>query len=1151
MTLFDLVDRERRGLARLTSTTVATGIVAVAAIAIAGGVFWLGGARWLELPRVLPFALWGLVIGLVVVGVRRGRAAVQRGSRLSDVALAVEEERSLRAGSLRGVLEVAESGALGRLGAEKMAERLKSLGDPVLAPRARKRALTRAVVGTAVATAGIFGVVSGASAAPDGWAALLHPLRAWSGTLLDGVSLDRVPKAVLRGERVTITVRAPGRRTVEVAQRRTGGAWLRSTHVVRNGVSTVRLDPLDANLVLYATDGRATSDTATIGVVERPFIGGVTIHATFPAYLDRREETIPLGEPARVPRGTVLDLNGQSSTELREVKVSRDGETVKLTAIGRHFSGRLVASTSGHYTWSAVGAAGPIIDVPSALDLDVLPDSAPRVEILSPGRDTTAAATDTIALSILATDDHGIGGVLVRSWIVNARGETRGLATRPVAMPNESQWSGETPLSMSALVPGDALHVVAVASDRSPWKQLGESHELVIRLPTLTEQRDAVRAAADSAVSKASATANAQKQLQQRTADAAKARTPQKTGQNAMSYEAAEQAKALAKEQRQLADRMQQMQQAARQLEQQLKQTGALDSALQERLREAQKLMRDALTPELQEQLRKLEQASNKLSQEDARKAMQDLSEQQKKLREQLEKSVEMLKRAAIEGQMQTLKDEAKDMAKKQRDLVDSLRKADTEQERTEAQRQARDLANQAKELSDDVKELQQRLKNEKAESGAERTAEANQKIQESAEQMEKAAREQTGEKSQGQQKEGGDQKQGGEKQAGEKQGGEKQAGEKQGGEKQGDKGQAQQGGQPSDKSQQQGGKQGQGQGKGAEDAARQAADAMEDAANELTKAREQQVSEWKKELTGELDRSIQEMLQLAREQDQLEQQARKGAPAEDLRSQQSALQQGVEKAGQRLQEAGKKSSHLSQRSMRMTTDARRKVEDATRQTQVAQTGQQMASAMREASEALNQAAASLVRDRERTQDSSSATGFAEMLKQLQQMSQQQNALNSAVQDLIPRPGSQLDQQGQAQARQLAKQQREVAQQLDDAADRDDSGRAEQMAKEARQIAQALELAQLDPAVIERQQRLFRKMLDAGKLLEEDQREDTGKREAKAWTGSDVFTPPNASASGKAATRFQPPAWNELRGLTPEERRLVLEYFKKINAERP
>ncbi|MBV6521613.1 MAG: hypothetical protein MNPFHGCM_01756 [Gemmatimonadaceae bacterium] len=1134
MTLFDLVDRERRGLARLTSAAVLTVLVAVVTVAVAAAVYWLGGARWLELPRVLPFTLWAIVIGIVVVGLRRGRAMVRRGSELSQVALAVEQERALRTGSLRGTLEVANSGALGRLSAEKMAERLRSLDSPVLAPIARKRALTRALAGCVVALAGAFGMVSSATAAPDGWAALLHPLRAWTGTLLDGVTLGRVPAAVLRGERVTLTVRAPGRKSVEVSQRRTGGAWLRSNHVVKDGITTVRLDPIDATLLVFATDGRAISDTATISVVERPFIGGVTIRASFPAYLNRRDETISLGEPARIPRGTVLALDGQSSTELREVALSRDGSTERIAMApnGRHFSGRVVASTSGRYVWSAVGAGGPIADVPSALDLDVQPDSEPRVEILSPGRDTTAGASDTLSLSILATDDHGVGSVLVRSWIVSARGETRAQATRAIAAPLDVQWSGETPLAIAGLTPGEALHVVALAADRSPWKQVGASRELIIRLPTLTEQRDAVRAQADSAVARAAATANAQKQLQQRTADAAKSRQSAKN--NAMSFESAEQAKNLAKEQRQLADRMQQMQDAARQLEQQLKQAGALDSALQERLREAQKLMRDALTPELQEQLRKLEQASNKLSQEDARKAMQDLSEQQKKLREQLEKSVEMLKRAAIEGQMQTLKDEAREMAKKQRELVDSLRKADSEEERTAAQQQAKDLADKAKDLSNDVKELQQRLKREQAEGGAERTAEANQKIQESAQQMEQSARQQAGETGQGQQS--------GEKQQGEN---------KQGGEKQGSQGQSQQGGKASDKSQQQGGKQGQAQGKDAEESARQAAESMEEAAEQLTKAREQQVSEWKKELTGELDQSIQEMLQLAREQDQLEQQARKGSAIDDLRAQQSALQQGVEKAGQRLQDAGKKSSLLSQRSLRMTIDARRKVEDATRQTQTAQSGQQMASAMREASEALNQAAASLVRDRERTQEANSATGFAEMLKQLQQMSQQQSALNSAVQDLFPKPGTQLDQQGQAEARQLARQQREVAQQLDDAADRDDSGRAEQMAKEARQIAQALELAQVDPAVIERQQRLFRKMLDAGKLLEEDQREDTGKREAKAWTGTDVFTPANASATGKSAVRFQPPAWNELRGLTPEERRLVLEYFKKINAERP
>ena len=325
----------------------------------------------------------------------------------------------------------------------------------------------------------------------------------------------------------------------------------------------------------------------------------------------------------------------------------------------------------------------------------------------------------------------------------------------------------------------------------------------------------------------------------------------------------------------------------------------------------------------------------------------------------------------------------------------------------------------------------------------------------------------------------------------------------------------------------------------------------MDDAARQLSQAREQQVSEWKQELTTELDRSIQEMIQLAREQETLEQQARKGASPEALRAQQGSLQQGVEKSAQRLQDAATRSSLLTQRSLRSVADARKRVEDATQQTRSSTNANQIASAMKEATEALNGAAASLVRDRERASESNSATGFAEMLKQLQEMAQQQGSLNSAAQSLLPRMGNQVDSRAQQESRQLARQQREVAAKLDDVSDRDDSGRAEELAKEARQIAAALEAAQLDPAIIERQQRLFRKMLDAGRMMEEEEREDTGKREAKSWTGSDVFTPEGTAASGKAANRFQAPTWNELRGLTPDERRIVLEYFKRINGQRP
>jgi hypothetical protein len=111
--------------------------------------------------------------------------------------------------------------------------------------------------------------------------------------------------------------------------------------------------------------------------------------------------------------------------------------------------------------------------------------------------------------------------------------------------------------------------------------------------------------------------------------------------------------------------------------------------------------------------------------------------------------------------------------------------------------------------------------------------------------------------------------------------------------------------------------------------------------------------------------------------------------------------------------------------------------------------------------------------------------------------------------------------------------------------------RAAELAKEARQLAEALEQTHVDASTVARQQQLFRRLLDAGRSLEKEEREDNDKREAKAATGDEHFEPGRGDARGRAAIRFREPTWNELRGLTADERRAILEYFKRINAEKP
>jgi len=322
----------------------------------------------------------------------------------------------------------------------------------------------------------------------------------------------------------------------------------------------------------------------------------------------------------------------------------------------------------------------------------------------------------------------------------------------------------------------------------------------------------------------------------------------------------------------------------------------------------------------------------------------------------------------------------------------------------------------------------------------------------------------------------------------------------------------------------------------------------MEQAAQQLSDARQQQIQEWKNGLTRDLDKSIQETMQLARQQQALAEQARAGG-SPSLKGDQSAVQQGVEKVSEGVQRTARQTSHVSQQSQRALGEAQQRVQEATRQTADASPNgqQETAGAMEEAAQSLNEAATKLMADRQRAANGSSASGFSEMIEKMRQLAKEQGALNGQSASLMPGVGGQPGGEGSQQARTLARSQRGLAQRMDDAGEGE--ARAAQMAKEMREIASQLETGRIDASLLDRQQRLFHRLLDAGLTLQKDEREDTGKREAESATNPEIAEPTNTNATGRAALKYPEPTWNELRGLSAEERQSVMEYFKRINAE--
>jgi hypothetical protein len=107
------------------------------------------------------------------------------------------------------------------------------------------------------------------------------------------------------------------------------------------------------------------------------------------------------------------------------------------------------------------------------------------------------------------------------------------------------------------------------------------------------------------------------------------------------------------------------------------------------------------------------------------------------------------------------------------------------------------------------------------------------------------------------------------------------------------------------------------------------------------------------------------------------------------------------------------------------------------------------------------------------------------------------------------------------------------------------------LAQEARELARRLETGRLDRQTVERQERLYRRLLDAGRSLQGSDPDDEKERVSRSATGDSLHRPPPlAPGAAGTAARVRYPSWEELRAMSPTERRLVLEYFRRLNAPR-
>jgi hypothetical protein len=1044
---------------------------------------WSARLGWVSAPY---WVLLAWAFALIAVGVVAYVAAGTR-ARLTSRRLAatLEELGAWRRGTLTSLLDPSASGTSGSL--LELADRIHA--DDILrrGPGAVEP-VARSV--RVLALAGLVSLLAGAlafgSADPvrGSAAALWHPRRAWDATVAP-VRLRAAALVVDRGQPAEFQLEALGRKAATLWLRAPGEGWKpRGVRLDSAGRATVSTQPLESDLFARLTSGSRSSDTLRIRVRLPVFLGSLSVTARYPAYLGLESEPLPTGGDTLIlPAGTRLETRGEATAKLVQAVWAAGAQQESLQVSGSRFQGSFTPSRSAEYRLSLVTANG----APLAGDTVRLP-----IRILAdsaPAVEIPVPGADTLAPLSLQLP-----------LVIDVR-DDHGLSR--VALQSRR-------ISRLGLADSARTEVVPLPSGNLDRAILSFTLDLNRRglLPG-----DTIRYFATASDNAPRAHTGRSREFVLRLPTMSEVRAAQRQATSAISSQLDSLADESKRIERQTDDLASQRPRSGRSGEKEG------ESLPFEEAQRAQAVARsqDALVRQAEQLSRSLD--ALRRSAEAAGVHDTAWQRQLAEIRDQLERALSPELREKLASLQQALRDldadRAKDalaqLAEAQRQMREALersrelfRRAALEGDLSTLAQESRDLAREQRQWN------QQVMGSDSARSGA-----MEQQLAARADSLSAGLRQMAKELSAEEEREIASAASQAAKAAGQMQQAARSA-------QKGQRGPAKQQGE-------------------------QASRSLDPLGDELQRRRQEMQQAWRRQVVQAIDQALTETSRLAERQLGVEQKLRNGdAPDPASLSEQAAIEEGVQRLLEQMKQAGGKNALISPQIAAALGSAQQQMQQAREAiSSAAPNSREAADQAGGAVDGLNAAAYQLLRARDDVSGSQSGSGLEEAMERLAQLAQQQGGLGRQGAGLLPMLGSGGVRE---QLQQLAAKQRALAQELERLRARGEISGAGQMADEAKELAQRMEAGHLDRSVVERQERLFRRMLDAGRMLQG--REEDPNKERRSMTATDDSVHLPAALRARLADdglRVRIPSWEELQHLSPEERRLVVDYFRRLS----
>ncbi|MCX6155478.1 MAG: hypothetical protein NT007_15105 [Candidatus Kapabacteria bacterium] len=961
------------------------------------------------------------------------------------------------------------------------------------------------------------------------------------------INIDPENAVLLHGEKADIIVRAKGTAPDQISllikEENQENYDVFTLKLEKNNTYIYHIASLRNSLVFFGKanwlGSSVTTNNGKIKVIERPLIKSFSGKIIFPAYtsLASKEFTEQTADIAAV-RGSQVEIQMLSNKPIKSANLiiekysapkendssSRavtDSLSIPMKIDGQRAAGNFRINQSGSYYISITDMDGQQNVDPIKYNISALLDAYPTIALLMPQTDIQVNENAMLPMRIAISDDFGFSSLKLHYKLVESRYTQADAKFQSINIPlSVGELTREVPylwnLQEIGISPEDKYeyYLELFDNDVISGPKSAKTQTLSVRMPSLDEVLNTAEKTQKNVEKDLEKMLKQTDELKKEMGELNKELLKKQTDKQ-VDWKEQKKAQEIIKKQQELADKMNKLADNLNNMSKDLQDNKAISPETMQKFAELQKLMQEVKSPELQRMQEQMKQAMQNVTPEQLQKAMKEVQFNEEKFRKSIERTLSLLKKLKAEQKLDALAKRAEDLQKRQEELENKTdnTKANSEQNKKDIADEQKSLREDFDKMKDDLNDLEKLMKEIKQDMPLDELAQAK-------EDMKQDAADQDMDEAEKQAKNGNMEK--------------------------------------------------------SKQAQKKAAKKMKKFADKMKDVKKEMYKKTKKEAIKQLQKNINDMLSLSKDQNDLRQKTEatdmNSTQLPDFTDQQSNMLESMANIANGMM-------MLAQKSFAVTPEMAQNMGDAMQSMQNSveslsdRHSQNAAGNMAGAMGSMNQAISQMQKSLSQLQNPGSGScenpggtgegqsgdspgGQQGMAQKLQQLASQQQAMNQAMKQMMGNgQGGSMTQEQQAEYGRMAGNQGKAQKSLEELAKeqkqiggkREANGNLDKIAEEMKEVISDMQSGKITQETIKRQEKILSRLLDATRSMND--RDFEKKRESNA--GKDIFhlTPDNLDMnSQEGKTRSMQDILRSIRlGYTKDYDALIKKYFETIS----